>query len=234
MAKHIDVDLKDLKRLEKDLGNFRKAALPYASRAYVNEQAFAAMKDWKESLPSKMKLRNKFTANSIRVEKTNSLDVNRQQSIVGSLAPYMDEQEFGATEGKSGKHGVPLPAAAPSKRKTRGRISRARQFGNISIMPTVSGHRSRKIAVAMHMAAKRGGPQYAFLQLRKGRKGIYQLDPSRKRLAVKKVWDLSKSSVTTPKNPTMQPAVLSMARRRDAMWASALKFQLTRHKILGY
>ncbi len=234
MGKHVDVDLKDTKRFEKDLKNFKSKALPYASRAYVNEQAFAAMKDWKESLPSKMKLRNKFTTNSIRVDKTSSLDINRQQSIVGSLAPYMQTQEDGGTETKSGKHGVPLPAAAPGKRKTRGRISRARQFGNISIMPTVKGHRSRKIAVALAMAAKRGGPQYAFLQLRKGRKGIYQLDPSRKRLAVKKVWDLSKSSVTTPKNPTMQPAVQSMAKRRDAMWRNALLFQLKRHKILGY
>ena len=234
MGKHVNVDTKDLKRFERDLRNFKSKAVPYASRAYVNNQAFEARKEWQDILPSKMKLRNKYTTNSIRVDKTSSLDINRQQSIVGSLAPYMDEQEDGYKEGKSGKHGVALPAAAPSKRKTRGRISKARQLGSINIMPRIRGHRSRQVAASMAMARKRGGPQYAFLQLKKGRMGIYQLDPSRKRLAVKKVWDLSKSSVTIPKNPTMEPAVQSMAKRRDALWRDALLFQLRRHRILGY
>jgi hypothetical protein len=170
----------------------------------------------------------------LRVEKTSSLDMNRQQSIVGSVAKYMDDQEHGATEQKQGKHGVALPAAAPGKRKNRGRISSGKRLKALNIMPRVKGHKSRQVAASMAMAAKRGGEQYAFLKLKKGRMGLYRLNPGRKRLAVQKIWDLSKSSVRIPKNPTMQPAVASMARRRDALWREALLFQLKRHKILGY
>jgi hypothetical protein len=38
MGKHINVDLSDWKRFEKDLKNFKKTALPYAAKAYVNAQ----------------------------------------------------------------------------------------------------------------------------------------------------------------------------------------------------
>ena len=234
MGRHIDVDLREMRRFEKDLGNFKNTAFPYATRAYVNTQAFDSRILWKQALPSKMKLRSKFTVNSILVEKTTSLDTNRQQSSVGSIADYMIDQELGDTQSKQGKHGVPIPGAAPGKRKSRGRMSKGKQLKAINLMPSVKGHRSRQIAVALAMAAKRGGPQYAFLKMKKGRQGIYLIDPSKKRLGVKKVWDLSKSSVRIPRNPTMQPSVARMTNKLDGMWRDALLYQLQRHKILGY
>lgn len=235
MGPHLlHVDTRELKRLERDLATTKKKAVPYATLTLTNTLAFEARTEWQQTMGQKMKLRNRYTVNSVRVEKAKGLNMAAQIAVLGSVAPYMDEQEDGATESKSGKHGIPLPAAAPGKRAQRGKVGKARQFKAIRIMPTVRGHRSRQVAAAMAMAERRGGTQYAFLQLKKGRKGIYQLHPGRKRLGLKKVWDLSKSSVRIPKNPTLEPAVAKTTARRDGIWREALIFQLRRHKVLGY
>jgi hypothetical protein len=226
-------DTRELKKLERTLLDLNRRALPFATQQTVNDLAFKSQGQWRQDLPGRMKLRNRFTVQSIRVEKSRGLSIAAQQSTVGSDAEYMDEQELGAVEAKKGKHGVPIPAAAPGARSTRGRVPKRLQFGSLTILPHVKGHRSRQVAAALSMAAKRGGPQYAFLQLKRGRSGIYQLDPSKKKLAVRKVWDVSKASITIPKNPTMGPAVVKTLPSGAETYRRALTFQLNRMGMQG-
>lgn len=234
MAKSLTVDTRDLEKLSRQLSAYKKTAMPYATREYVNAQAFEAQKLWKKELPQKMKLRTKFTERSIQVDKAKSLVVSQQMATVGSVASYMDEQEDGATQSKAGKHGVPIPAASPGRRKKRGKLSKAKQFKVLNVMPRISGHRAKQVAGSLAMAKRRGGIQYAFLKLKKGRAGIYLLDPDNQRRAIRKVWDLSKSSVTIPKNPTMEPAVRQVEAMRPALWRKSLEYQMRRHKLFGY
>lgn len=203
-------------------------AVPYAMRDYVNAQAFDARQNWQAIIPQKMKLRNGFTIGSIRVEKASSL--SDPYAIVGSVAPYMNEQEEGAIESRKGRHGVALPAAAPGKRKTRGRVAPKNRPGAIRTLDAnlpALGHRTRQIAVGLHMAEKRGGAHYAFLKMRKNRMGIYLLDPSKKK-SVKKVIDLSKPRVTIPRNETMDPAVQRTMQKSQRLAFQALAKQINR------
>lgn len=212
-------------RYAKQLRELNKRGLGYAYSATLNDVAFAGRKKWQSELPGAMKLRNTYTTRSIRVERASP---GRLQSVMGSVADYMGTQEEGATETKKGKHGVPLPAAAPGKRKKRGRISKNRTLGAIQVMPSVQGHRSRQVVVALAMAKKKGGPQYAFLKLKAGRRGLYKIDPTKKRAAIRKVWDLSKSSVRIPANPTMKPSALAVLSKVQRYWGKNIAFQLKR------
>jgi hypothetical protein len=230
----LTVDTRELKKLSRDLTRVKKSALPYAVRATLNSLAFEARGEYQREMGAKMKLRNKYTVGSVRVDKAGGLQVHTMKATMGTVADYMDEQEEGAVQAKEGKHGVPLPAAAPGARKNRGRVARAKQIRAINILPRVTGHRSRKIGAAFSMAARRGGKQFAFLKLRPGRQGIYEINPGRKRLGLRKVWDLSKGTITIPRNPMMKSAVQRANRLRDGIWREALLSQLKLHRALGY
>jgi hypothetical protein len=229
------VDTKGLKKLERTLFQVRAKAMPFATRQTINDLAFGSQAQWKRELPSKMKLRSPHTIRSVQVDKAGStLQISQQRATVGSVADYMDEQEFGATQAKKGKHGVPIPAAAPGARLTRGRVPKSRQLRAIHTITPAKGARGRQVASALAMAEKRGGPQFAYLKLRPGREGIYQLNPGNKKLAIRKVWDLSKQSITIRPRPTMGPAVQLMASRRMHIHAINLQFQLQRLGMKGH
>jgi hypothetical protein len=228
------VDTRELRKFEKDLAKVRKSAFPYATKNTLNTLAFEARREYQIEAGQKMKLRSKFTVNSVRVEKAEGLKVATQKAVMGSVADYMGDQESGAVHSKKGARGEPIPAAAPGKRKNRGRVARARQLGSINILPRVKGSRARQVGAAFSMASKRGGKAFAFIKLRPGRQGIYEINPGRKRLGLKKVWDLSKGSVRIPRNPMMQSAVQRTNRLRDGIWRESLLFQLRRNKAFGY
>jgi hypothetical protein len=230
----LKVDTRELKKLYQDLKTAKKSALPYAARATLNALAFEARGEYQREMGAKMKLRSRFTVNSVRVDKAKGGNISAMQSTMGTVADYMDEQEEGATQPKGGKHGVPIPAAAPGARKNRGKVTRAKQLRGINILPRISGHRSRQIGAAFSMAARRGGKQFAFLKLKAGRRGIYEINPGRKRLGLKKVWDLSKTSVSIPRNPMMKPSIQKASRLRDGIYREALIYQLKFHRVLGY
>lgn len=230
------VDTSELRKLEKDLSTYASRALPYAVRETLNRQAFESQRDWRRLAGKTMILRNGWTTRSIQVAKAKSLDLRSMQAIVGSAADYMATQEEGEMQGKKGRHGVPIPAAAPGARKQRKRNpSGPNKLKTIKLLPRVSGHRSRKVSAAFEMAKRRGGSQYAYLELGKGKRGIYRLSyRATGRSSLKKVWDLSKSRVTIKANPTMQRATAQVVPLSDGYYREAMLTQLRRHRILGY
>jgi hypothetical protein len=237
MASTFRADMKRVEKLAKTLESVAKKALPHAVRASLNTTAFEARKEWVGQLDKAMVLRNKFTANSLRVEKVKGIVISTMQSSVGSVAPYMAAQEFGGHEASKKKHGVPIPTttAAGQGMKAQPRTKQVQKKNwqsAIQLRAKVTGRRGRRNAVALALAEKSGG--VAFLDLGK-RKGLFRVTRTSKgRLRVRMIWDLSKKSVTQKPRPTLEPTLRVIELRAPAFQEAALLEQFRRRKILGY
>jgi len=98
----IKINDDDLKQFESDLKTFAKRAYPFATKNTINRGAFEAQKLYRRNADDSMIHRNKFTRQSIQVEQARTLNVSRQAATVGSIAPYMEDQEFGKNIVKKG------------------------------------------------------------------------------------------------------------------------------------
>ena len=234
----LSVDTRQIRKLVKDLEKTRAKALPYATREFVNSAAFLARDHWIQRAESTMKLRSQFTKKSIQVDKARGLQVSQQVSRVGSIADYMLTQEDGATIGKKGRVGTPIPAAAPGKRKSRGRLAAKNRLQAITLAGkggaggTGRSWRQRRNAAAISIAARHGGG-VVFLDLGK-RKGLYRISGTKRGLRVKKVWDLSQTSVRVPRNPMLEQTMREMGPLMPGLMEKALLYQLRFHKVMGY
>lgn len=231
-------EIKDeaVKQLESDLKTFASRSLPFATKATLNKTAFEARKEWQSEIRNRMVNRNKFTQQSIRVEQARSLNIRSQESIVGSIAEYMDTQEFGGTS-KGGSTSKPIATSysagqgqgvrprtrAPRKANTMSRIRLRKTRG-------VSSRKARNVA-AVKVAAETGN-RYAYLDLGR-RKGIFKVLGSKRKLRVKMVWDLTRRTVRVPRTPTLGPAVRNVAPRVPEFYQEAMEFQARRHKLFG-
>lgn len=226
------IDFHETVELEKMLTRVRRQALPFATRQTQTDLAFASRKEWQDLMGNRMKLRSKYTANSVRVSKATGLNIATQAARVGSAVGYLNRQEDGATVNKTRKHGVPIPAAAPGRRRLRGKTPSANKFQAVKVQArTGGGKRGVRLQALMRIAAK--GTGFAFLNLGKT-KGIFRIKQGARKLIVRKVWDLTKRSVTIKPNPTMEPAVERVMRlQRERIWRKNLIYQLRRHRAFG-
>jgi len=233
------VDTKDLDELGKDLLAFRRKAAPFAIREMLNSQAFAARKLWRTKMMATFVLRNKWTLGSIRVQKVRGgLIVSSMESEVGSGLDYLEEQEDGTTKRAQGKHGVSIPTAYsagqavgsyPRRRMVRG----PHKMSAIRIQDRAT-HRKRSIRniIAVRRAQK-SGQKFAFLEFNES-KGIFKVLGGRKRPRLRKVWDISRGSVTVPPHPTLGPTAERVRRNSGRFFRIAVVHQLRRAGIFGY
>jgi hypothetical protein len=230
----VEIDTRGFDKLLKQLEDVKTKAVPYAMREYVNSAAFAARTGYIERAKANMVLRSKWTEKSVQVDKAKSLKVSDQQAVVGSVADYMATQESGATEGKHGQHGVPIPAAAPGRRKGRkSKTPTANQLSRLTLASRgVKGIRQKRNAAAIAIAGRRGGG-VVFLDLRKT-KGLFRVSAGKKNLRIKKLWDLSKGRITIPRNPMLQQAIAVVTPQLPDLGRKAIEFQFRRHKLFGY
>ena len=182
--------------------------------------------------------RNRFTVQSIRVNQTRTLNVRQQSAAVGSIADYMETQEFGGIESKQGKEGVAIPTsyssgesenAQPRKRLPR----KVNKMANIQLERRRKKGFSRKQQnlIAIKQAASTGR-KFVFLDLGR-RQGIFKVTGGKRRPKIKMAHDLTNESVVVPKNPWLKPSFDEAARMVPAFYADALRFQLKRHKIFS-
>lgn len=235
---NVQLDMRDLERLTRDLRKAASGALPFAARNALNTIAFEGRRVWAGKIERQFVLRNKFTVRSTRVVKAKlQRDVDRMEAELGSVAPYMRLQEFGGVErGRSRSKPVPTTVAAgqgmgvrprtrPVRRPNRLnaiRLARSRQRGS---------NRSQRNVVAVKQAAATGR-KFALLDLNRGKALV--MVTGRKRLNVRMVWDLSRRSVRVPASPTLQPTLDALGPRVPGIHAAAIVEQLRRHKVLGY
>lgn len=233
----IKVEMRGLEKFRDDLGKLAKKALPAAARGTLNAVAFDARREWVQQVGRKFVLRNKYTVNSLRIEKAQGFNIATMESKVGSVAPYMGEQEEGDTKTARGKHGVAIPtssAAGMSKRAVRTKqVQKKNYLTAIQVAGKVSGIRQRRNAVAIRRASSTGG--VAFLELGRGRNGLFRVTRTAKgRFTVRMLYDLSKKSVTVKPTPTLQLTLDIVGPRVPRILGDELVAQAKRFHIVGY
>ena len=230
------VDNRDIKKMERDLKTLAEDAFPFATRKTVNDAAFQTQRIARVDVKNGMVNRNRFTVQSIRVDQARTLQISRQEAVVGSIADYMEDQEFGAVKSKSGKEGVAIAtsysAGQGENTQPRTRLPRKpNKMANIQLQRRRKKGTSRKQQnlVAIKQAAATGR-RYVFLDL--GRtKGIFKVTGGKRRPKIKMVHDMSRQSVVIPKNPWLKPAFDEATRMLPAFYGDALRFQLRRRNL---
>lgn len=228
--KMFGVEDREVRELEADLKTFARRALPYATRNTVNALAFQGRREWQYEIDDKLVQRNKFTRNSIRVETTRTLDVRHQKAIVGSIAPYMEDLEYGGSKTSKGREGVPVATsysagqegARPRTRMPRltNRMSRIQLRGRNRRI----ANRKQRNLITVREAAD-AGRRFVYMDLGR-RRGLFRILGGRRAPRVKMVWDLSKKSYNIPAVPTMVPAM------RTTQRAAALLYRADRKSVV--
>ena len=227
---------RDLKRFENILKGLASRSFPYATKFTLNKAGFEARSDWQNQIDETFVNRNKWTKRSIRVEQTRSLDVRAQRVVVGSVADYMADQEFGTTLRKQGKRGIPIAtsysAGQGMSSKPRTRLPRgANKLARITLRDRrkVTGSRKRQNAAAIRMAAQSSN-KFVYLDLGQ-RQGLFKITGGKRKPRVKMVHDLSNPSVTLQPRPTLQPALAKTEKKLPQFYYESLRFQLKRQGL---
>lgn len=230
------IDDREIKRLERNLKTFKARALPFATKATINEAAFTARRIAQVGIRRKLITRNKFTEQSVRVVQSKGLNINRQAAIVGSMTPYMEIQEFGGTKRKKGKKGVPIATSYGSGEgegaRPRTRLPRKpNKLQNIKLARSSNKGKGRrqKNLIAVRVAAK-SGQKYVYLDLGR-REGLFKVIGGKRNPRVKMVWSLENETVVIKKRPWLFPATQKAAAFIPRNYRRALQFQLKRHGL---
>ena len=241
MAKLVTMQDKDLKRFERDLKRFAKRAYPFATRATLNRTAFAARKASQAVIRQTMQTRTKgklSATGSVMVERAKSLNVRRQIASVGSIAPYMLDQEFGFTNRSTGRHGVRMITTFASgeglKTIPRRKVARKRRaIPNIKLQRRGGRNMSRKQRnfLMVRSVAKTSNP-FVFLDLGK-RKGIFEVLGTKDKPRPRMVADLSQRTRSIPAHPWLKPGVERAAKQLPKIYREELRKQIHRHKVFS-
>ena len=232
----IKINDEEIKQFESDLKTFASRAYPFATKSTINRAAFETRKEWQGNIREEMVERNKFTVGSIRVEMARTLNVSRQAATAGSIAPYMEVQEFGGTKTKRGKQGVSIPTSVSSGEgegsQPRQRLPRVpNRLANIRLSRKSPRARSRKQENFLRIQnAVKTGRKFIFLDLQR-HPGIYKVTGGARNPKIKLMHDMSKKSVSIPRNPTLAPAVRTVEERVPQFYKEALVFQLKRQGL---
>lgn len=237
------IDTRDIKELESHLKAFADRAYPFATKNTLNRSGFEAQKIARKDVRIKMVTRNKFTEKSVLVVPTKTLKVSRQATRVGSTADYMEDQEFGATQHKTGSEGVAIPtswSASQEGQQPRTRLPRRiNKLQNIRLK-----HRRRKgsnkkqqLLITVREAMKSGN-RFFFWQFGR-RKGIFKVlggrnNPNKgwpKGARLKMVYDMTEQSIVIPRNPWLKPAVDRVQVLMPGFYRDSLIFQLKRQGL---
>jgi hypothetical protein len=233
------VDTKDWKKLHEGIQRFAQRAYPHAVRNALNGCAFELRKGWQLEIRQTFTNRNAFTQRSIRVEKATGSVVRGMKSVTGSVAPYMGDQEGGATIRGRGKHkAIPGPAAAglkPGAKRTK-LVRPQFRLGAIQVNhPSLAKYgRRRQNAVVLAITIRKG-ERFALLNRAKGKgRGLFEVKGLKRKAKTKLLYNVSKGSVRVKPEPTMRRAVLRSKHAFDRILHDSLLTQLKRNKVMGF
>lgn len=236
-----DIDDRDIKRMERDLKTFAERSLPFATKNTMNRSAFHAQKLAKADIRRDLTLRNKFTEQSIRVDQTKTLNIRRQEAVVGSTADYMEDQEFGGVKAKRGSEGVPIPTsyAAGQSENAQPRTRMPRKANKMSSIRL----KRRQLAnlIAKVQGAVRSGRRYIFHEFTDTKVGIFKVVGGSKKTKrgwpkgakLKMVWDMSRPAIRIPRNPWLSPAVRDTEKIMPLFYRDSLVFQLKKQGLFN-
>jgi hypothetical protein len=233
----LTVEFRGVKELVRDLRVARERALPYAVKTAVNSAAFEARTIWQGEIRRSFTTRNRYTERSILVERARGLDAKRMVAVVGSVAPYMGDQETGAVIRGKGKHkAIPGPAAAglPAGAKRTRMVRAPNKLSAIKVAKVRGSTVQQRWAIALGQA-RRTGRKFVLLERPKGGKALFRVGGGKRRKAtLRLLWDVSRSSVRVPPEPTLQRTLKALEPKLPHMYQAALLEQFRRHKLLGF
>lgn len=243
----ITIEFRGIDELVRDLRVARKRALPHAVRDALTTAAFEGRKVWQGEIRKSFTLRNRFTERSVLVERAKGTNLDRMEAVLGSVAPYMGDQEGGATvRGRRKVKAIPGPVAAgqaPGGKRTK--LVRAGSRLSAIKLPRNRGRSTKqRNAIAIQMAVRRR-QKHAMLERPGGGRAIFSIKGGQRRwdkdkgwrvraLQVRLLWDVSRRSVRVPPSHTLERALKALAPKLPHIYTASLLSQLRRHKVLGY
>lgn len=235
----ISADDKQLRKLEKDLKTFAAKAFPFATRETLNRAAFETRKRGQMNIRWNMTTRNRFTEQSVRVERAKGLRVESMQARTGAEPDYLYRQEFGGTAKGRGaaQQAIATTYSSGESEGVRPRSKLPRkpnQMQSIQLKRQGAGAKNRRQRnLLATIEAAGSGSKFVYLDLGR-RKGIFRVLGGRRNTRVRMVWDLTRKAVRTPKNPWLKPATDDTVQDMPRYYEQALLQQLQRHGVLGY
>lgn len=219
--------------MEARLGDMKKIAVPFAQRNTLNQAAFQAQKGARRGIKRNMIVRDKFTTRSVQVE--TARDLKRPEAVVGSVAKYMSDQEFGSVKSKKGKEGTPIATSFSSGegRGTRPRMKLPKKPNRLRIIQLKrkgkgKNRRQRNLVKVRQAAASSN--KIVYLQTARS-KGIYRVTGGKRKPKVEMLHNLSHTSVKIKPNPWLRPSVLKVGRRLPQIHFLSLQFQFRKLKL---
>lgn len=234
----------DARQALHDLEEFRRSAIPFAIRNSLNTSAFELQRIWRGEVRRTFVNRNTFTERSIHVVKARGADPNSMVSVVGSITDYLDEQESGGiVRGRGATKAIPAPTAAgqaAGSKRTK-LVMPSRYLGAIKATRATKGPTARARNVAAILMARRKGQQFVLLERPNGGKGLFLVSGgtqrfngrrfARRSIKARLLWDLSRSSVRVPPEPTLQRSLALIEPKLEHIHLAALLEQLHRHGL---
>ena len=229
------IDDKNIKKLEKDLEFFAARAVPFATKFALNKAAFTAQRIARADVKRNLINRNRFTVQSIQVDQARTLNINRQSSTVGSIAGYMEDQEFGTIKSSGGKEGVSIATSYSAGQAGAGRRTKLpTDVNNLQAIQLRKGRKKGQSKRQRSMAAIKGaagsGRRYVFLELARS-KGIFKVVGGKKYNRIRMVHDMTRRSVVVPKRPWLEPAHRQAQDIIPLFYTDGLEFQLRRRGL---
>lgn len=243
----ISVEFRGIDELIDDLRKARKRAIPHGVRNALNTAAFQGRKDWQGVIRRTFTIRNQFTERSIRVVQAKGTNLDRMEAFLGSVAPYMGDQEGGATvRGRRRVKAIPGPVAAgqsPGGKRTK-LVRAGAKLSAINIRRIRAKGPKQRNAIAIAMAARK---RQKFVKLTRpgGGQGLFSFKGGRrtwhkshgwrvKSLQLRLLWDVSRKSVRVPPSHTLERTLRMLEPRLPHIYTASIVEQLRRARVLGY
>lgn len=212
----------DLRRYSAQMQDLARRHGPLAVRKALTKTAIVAREEGQANIADQMILRNKFIKSRVFWQGARGMDINTMASAFGSPLEALETQETGGVvKGKRGNK--PIPTSYSSGEGTsvpRRRIPRrANQMRNIQLGgKNLAGLPRRQRNVAMTKRAASEGRKFVYLEMGRGKKGIFKVLGGKRRPKLRMVHDLTRRSVRVPKNEWMRPAALKAQRGIGRMY----------------
>lgn len=242
----LDIDDYSVKKYEKDLKTFARKAFPHAVRFTLNKAAFETRTEGQANIRRNMTTRNRFTEQSVRVNQAKGMNVDNLRATVGSVAEYMERQEFGGVARGKGKYGAVIPtsyAAGQQGQIPRTKLPRkANSIQQIQLRKRVRAARSaRQFAFLTGLIAAREGDKFVFIPGgSNASSGIYRVwgrDKKRgqfRGIKLKMLYSMRQTPTRTPREPWLSDATKKKRKQMQAYYRDALLYQLQRQGVFGY
>lgn len=233
MAEFVQMNNRQILDWVSKLKAFTRHGYPNAVKRTVNAAATKTRDLGKQTVASKMTLRNRWVAGSIRAQWTKSNQVNSMRAIAGSVGPELQKQEFGATVRGSGKTKAIVTAAGarePQSARPRKGLLRPR-LGKLNLRkPSRKGlrHMSKRQRALVTIKTLGSQSRNDIFYLNLGRRqGFFRMEGPKLRMVV----DLSRRSVKVKRNPWLGPATKTVTKHLPGIYRRELRDQMRRARF---